>query len=283
MDKTGVLLAAVLLTACGCTGDGVSAKKRGLRLAVTTSTQDSCLLDVLVPPFEARHNIRVDVVAVGTGKALKLGQRGDVDAVLVHARDAEDAFMAAGYGSRREDVMFNTFQIVGPPSDPAGIRGLDPAAALAKIAAGKHRFISRGDQSGTHKKETSLWAAAGVRPDWPDYMTNGQGMGKTLIMAGQMRAYTLTDRGTFLGLEGKTELATLVAPPAGPDAGDPKWDVLKNPYGVIVINPARHPGIAAAEAGVFVDYLASPAAQRAIANFTIAGEKLFHPLHPTSE
>jgi len=239
-----------------------------LRLAVTTSTRDSGLLDVLVPVFERREGARVDVIAVGTGRALKLGEAGDVDAVLVHSRAAEDAFMAAGHGIRREDVMYNTFEIVGPPSDPAGIQGVTAVEALRKIAAGKYRFVSRGDDSGTHKRELTLWKAVGGRPTWDGYVESGQGMGASLIMADQMKAYILADRGTYLSFKEKIHLKPLAR----------QSKDLLNPYGIIVVDPSKHPSIRGKLAGAFVDFIISPQAQRIIRDFQVAGEQLFHPL-----
>lgn len=266
----GVILAAGLsLPGCDARNTGTgSAGSTRLRLAVTTSTQDSGILDVLVPLFEAEHAVRVDVIPVGTGKALKLGSRGDVDVVLVHARQAEDAFLAAGHASRREDVMFNTFELLGPPDDPAGIRGRDPVASLRTVAEHNHRFISRGDDSGTHQREKSLWASGGGRPDWPGYIEAGQGMGATLIMADQMSAYVLTDRGTYLRFRDKIDLVPLAAASSN----------MRNPYGILTVNPDRHPGVNHALADRFVDFLIAPEAQRIIRDFRVAGEPLFYPL-----
>ena len=188
--------ALLLICCCGCGSECVDAPER-LLLATTTSTRDSGLLDLLLPPFEKQHQVRVDVIASGTGKALKLGEMGDVDVLFVHARQAEDAFMSAGHGIRREDVMFNTFELLGPPTDPAGVRGLEASAALQKIAAAGAPFLSRGDDSGTHKRELQLWQANDKPlPDWPSYRESGQGMGATLTIADEKSAYVLTDRGT---------------------------------------------------------------------------------------
>jgi len=237
-----------------------------LRLATTTSTRDSGLLDVLVPVFEKASVCRVDVIAVGTGAALKLGESGDVDAVLVHARSAEEAFMNAGHGIRHEPVMHNYFLIAGPADDPARARGRDAAAAFKKIAAGKHRFVSRGDDSGTHKRERSLWKTAGGQPEWEGYVESGQGMGPTLVMADEMNAYVLTDEGTWLKQSGKFRLVPLVTEAAG----------LRNPYSVMVVNPNKHPSINSNVAGVFVDFLISAQGQQLIAEYRINGQALFH-------
>lgn len=267
-----VLLAFGLFVplAVGCSTDD---SKGVLRLAVTTSTRDSGLLDVLTPVFEREQNVRVDVIAVGTGKALKLGEAGDVDVLLVHAREAEDAFMAGGHGVRREDVMYNTFEILGPPSDPMGIAKLQPAAALQKIAAGSHRFLSRGDDSGTHQRELLLWKKSGSRPQWKGYAESGQGMGATLIMADQMVAYVLTDHGAYLRFKKKIELVPLVS-----SSKDLMHPDLMNPYGVIVVNPKKHSSIRGDLADAFTDFIISPRAQRLIRDFTVDGEQLFFPL-----
>jgi tungstate transport system substrate-binding protein len=257
-------VAACLFSGCDQGGQPVSV----LRLAVTTSTRDSGLLDVLVPVFERQHGVRVDVIAAGTGKALKLGEAGDVDVVLVHARAAEEAFMAAGHGVRREEVMYNTFEILGPADDPAGIRDTEPAAALRKIADGGHRFISRGDDSGTHKRERALWQVHGDRPNWDAYVESGQGMGATLTMADQMSGYVLTDQGTYLRFRDKINLVELVT----------ELPALRNVYGVLLVNPAKHERINARSAEAFVDFLLGAEAQRIVASFTIGGERLFHPL-----
>ena len=259
---------ALLLLCCfGCGSGYVDAPKR-LLLATTTSTRDSGLLDLLLPPFEKQHQVRVDVIASGTGKALKLGEMGDADVLFVHARQAEDDFMAAGHGIRREDVMSNTFELLGPPADPAGVRGLDAAAALQKIAAAGVPFISRGDDSGTHKRELQLWQANNENlPDWPSYRESGQGMGATLTIADEKSAYVLTDRGTYLHFQDKIDLVPLAA----------QSDALENPYGIIVINPEKYPAIPSQLANAFADYLISTPAQQIIANYRLAGEALFTP------
>jgi tungstate transport system substrate-binding protein len=242
-----------------------------LILATTTSTQDSGLLDYLLPDFEAEYKIKVDVVAVGTGQAIALGEEGNADVLLVHARAREDAFMEAGHGTRREDVMYNDFVIVGPEADPAGIKGMkDAAAALAKIAEAQAPFVSRGDDSGTHTKEKAIWAAASIEPagDW--YISAGQGMGAVLTMADEQQAYTLSDRATYLArtLEG-TELKILVE-------GDP---ILFNPYGVIAVNPNKGAHIKADLATQFIDWLVSLPTQEKIAKFGVDkfGAPLFTP------
>ncbi len=237
-------------------------------IATTTSTRDSGLLDQLLPPFEEKHQVRVDVIAVGTGKALKLGKLGDADVLFVHARQVEDAFMAAGHGVRREDVMTNTFELLGPPSDPAEVRGLEVTAALQKIAEVNVPFISRGDDSGTHKRELLLWNASGEQPNWPSYQESGQGMGATLTIADELSAYVLTDRGTFLHFREKISLVPLAA----------QSESLKNPYGIIVVNPNKHAAVRSELAGAFADYVISPVAQQIIADYRLAGEALFRPM-----
>ncbi len=242
-----------------------------LRLSVTTSTRDTGLLDVLLPEFEKAHHARVDVIAAGTGKALKLGESGEVDVVLVHARAAEDEFMAAGHGIRREDVMYNTFEILGPPADPAAIRGLPPGAALLKIASTGNRFLSRGDGSGTHRRERQLWSTVGAKPAWDGYAESGQGMGPTLTMAGQMRAYVLADRGTFLAMRTKIDLVPLAA----------QTDELNNPYGILVVNPSGKQRVNEPLAQRLADFFVSPDTQQLIGDFQVDGEPLFYPVHAT--
>ncbi len=237
-----------------------------LRLATTTSTEASGLLRVLLPPFEQRHQVKVDVIAVGTGKALKLAEMGDVDAVLVHAPALEEAFVAAGHGVQRHPVMYNDFVILGPAADPAGIAaGRDALEALQRIAARQSVFVSRGDESGTHQMERQLWQAAGISPGGRWYLEAGRGMGEVIAMATERRAYTLTDRGTWLALRGRSDLQVLVE-------GDER---LFNPYGVIAVNPQRHPHVQAELARVFIDYLLSAEGQERIRSFKVGGEPLF--------
>ena len=238
-----------------------------LRLATTTSTDNTGLLAELLPPFEQANDCKVDVIAVGTGKAIKLGETGDVDVVLVHARSKEEQFVVAGFGVDRRDVMYNDFVILGPKSDPAGIAGMkDTAAAMAKIAAAPATFVSRGDDSGTHTRERQLWKGAGITPagDW--YLEAGRGMGEVITMATERGGYTLSDRGTYLAYMTKTDLRIVVEGDAG----------LFNPYGVILVNPARHPHVQVDLARKFMDFLASPEGRRLITGFRVNGKQLFY-------
>jgi len=237
-----------------------------LKLATTTSTENSGLLGVILPKFEAKYGGKVRVIAVGTGAALKIGEKGDADVLLVHARSLEDKFMAAGFGSVRKDVMYNDFIIVGPKSDPAGVRGSkDVIAAMKKISASGAKFVSRGDESGTHQMEKDYWKTAGVEAKGAWYVSAGQGMGQVLTMAGQLEGYTLTDRATYAAYKDKTGLETLVE-------GDPK---MFNPYGVIAVNPQKHPGINNKGAMAFVDWLTSAEGRKAIVDFKINGVQMF--------
>lgn len=239
-----------------------------IRMATTTSTDNSGLLQYLLPKFEADCHCKIHYTAVGTGAALKLGENGDVDVVLVHARPAEDKFVAAGYGVDRRDVMYNDFIIVGPPSDPAGVRGMhDPLEALKKIHASGATFVSRGDDSGTNKKELAYWKAIDIKPGGPHYLSVGQGMGATLTVAGEKQAYTLSDRATYTTYESKTGLEIVVE-------GDKK---LLNPYGVIAVNPKRYANINYEGATAFIKWMTSPTGQKAIGDYHFKGAQLFHP------
>lgn len=223
-----------------------------ITLATTTSTQDSGLLDVLIPAFTKLYGIKVKVVAVGTGQAIQLGKDGNADVLLVHARKSEDEFMALGYGLRAWDVMYNQFYIVGPSNDPAGIKGMtDVMQAFKKIADSGSKFISRGDDSGTHKKEKTVWEKAALKPVGSWYISVGQGMGETLKMAEEMGAYTLVDEATFL--TNKTSLALLVN-------GD---NLLYNPYGVIEVKSTKKH----ASVNEFIWFLISPRGQKMIGDF----------------
>jgi tungstate transport system substrate-binding protein len=261
------VLAAALLTAvlAACGPDPAPTR---LRLATTTSTENSGLLAWLLPPFEQRENIEVQIVAVGSGAALKLGERGDADIVLVHARGREDAFLAAGHASERRDVMWNDFLVLGPADDPAGIAGSDPAAAFARLFEQGAAFVSRGDDSGTHTRERSFWTDAGVDPrDSAGYVEAGQGMGACLVIADERGAYVLADRGTWLAFKERLDLVPLVQ----------RHRSLRNPYGVLPVDPTKSEAIEADSARKLADYLTSPEGQERIAAFRRGGEVLFHP------
>lgn len=239
-----------------------------LRLATTTSTQNSGLLDEILPVFMKETGMTVKVIAVGTGKALKLGENGDVDVVLVHARPAEEKFMAAKHGVNRRDVMYNDFVIVGPASDPAGIKGMqDVTQAFVAIAKSQSPFISRGDDSGTNKKELRIWESAKLKPEGSWYRSAGQGMGKVLQMAGEMEAYTLTDRGTWLAYQAKLPLQVLMQ-------GDKR---MFNPYGVMAVNPEKYPDVNYMGAMQLIAWLTSTEGQHLIRKFRINGNQLFTP------
>ena len=240
-----------------------------LLLATTTSTADSGLLSYLLPDFEAKYNVKVNVVAVGSGQAMEIGKKGDADVLLVHARAAEDQFVADGFGIKRDDVMYNDFLILGPAADPAGIKGMkDAAAAFAKIAEAKAPFASRGDNSGTHVKEKDIWKKANITPSGDWYLSLGQGMGETLTVAKEKGAYTLSDRGTYLSRKDNLGLEVLVEGDAA----------LFNPYGVIAVNPAKWPQVNAELANQFVEWLLSVETQEKIAAYKHAsGLPLFFP------
>jgi tungstate transport system substrate-binding protein len=246
---------------------------RELVLATTTSTYDSGLLDELNRAFEERMGVRVKVLAVGTGAALRYGREGMADVVLVHARRAEDRFLEEGWGINRRDVMANDFVIIGPWEDPAGIAGsMSAEEAFTKIAEAHALFLSRGDGSGTELKEREIWERAGIAPGGEWYLTVGKGMGDTIIQADRMGAYTLSDRGTFIALRDKIGLTVLVEGPL--KGGDP---LLVNPYGIIAVNPARHPRVNYELAMAYIGFLTSPRGQEIIADFKKDGEQLFYP------
>jgi tungstate transport system substrate-binding protein len=263
-----LLWVAAMCAAAGCLRS--SEPTPTLTLATTTSTQDSGLLDVLVPMFRDRMGITVKIVAVGTGQALELGRRGDADVLLVHDPVSEERFMAEGHGSQRRPVMFNDFVLVGPEQDPAGVRGeTSIGRAFAALQRTGSPFVSRGDESGTHQKEKQVWKQANVEPrgDW--YIRAGAGMGQVLRMASEKQAYTLTDRGTFLA-QGKALGLVILS------QGDP---LLKNQYSVLLLNPEKHPAIHQQAARQLADFLISAETQRAIAEFgrDRFGEPLFFP------
>ena len=260
------LLALTLaVTALG----GQAADRQVIRLATTTSTASSGLLDAILPKFEAKCDCKVHVIAVGTGKALKLGEDGNVDVVLVHARPSEDAFVAAGHGIDRRDVMYNDFVLIGPNNDPAKIKGeKDVLVAMKKITDAKWKFVSRGDDSGTDQMEKSYWKALDIKPTgqrW--YFSAGQGMGEVLMMSGEMRAYTLTDRGTYISFQDKIGLPILMQ-------GDAR---MFNPYGIIAVNPKKYPKANYQGATELIQWITSPEGQKSIADFKVGGEQLFIP------
>lgn len=260
------LLAVVLST----TTPTVSAAQRPIRLATTTSTDNSGLLNQLLPPFENRTGDRVHVIAVGTGKALRMGRDGDADVLLVHAYDDEISFVNAGYGVNRRDVMYNDFIIVGPESDRAKILGLqDALSALRKIQQAKGPFVSRGDDSGTHKRENWLWQQAGIAPSGSWHREAGQSMGKVLQMAEELDGYTLTDRGTWLAHKATLPHLKLLV------AGDER---LYNRYGILAVNPERHPDINFQGAMRLIEWVTSPQGQDIIKSYKINNEQLFFPL-----
>ncbi|MDM7464195.1 substrate-binding domain-containing protein [Tepidimonas taiwanensis] len=244
------------------------AQAQSIVVASTTSTEQSGLFRYLLPRFEAATGIAVKVVAVGTGQALDLARRGDADVLLVHDRAAEERFVADGWGVQRRDVMFNDFVLVGPQGDPARVRGGDIVEALRRIAEQRAPFVSRGDRSGTHAAELRYWALAGVEPTSNGaYRACGCGMGPALNIAAGTGAYVLTDRGTWLAFRNRADLVVLVE-------GDRR---LRNEYGVILVNPARHPHVRAVEGQRFIDWLTGPAGQAAIADYRINGEPVFFP------
>ena len=258
--ETLLLLVVLALTALP-----VRAEER-LRMSTTTSTENSGLLAVLLPPFEKKFDCKVDVIAVGTGKSLKLGEAGDVDVVFVHARSLEDKFMANGYGADRRDVMYNDFVLLGPKDDPAGAGKAKSAPdAYRAIAAKESSFISRGDESGTHQKEKEIWASAGIVPRGAWYVEAGQGMGEVITMATEKRGYTFSDRGTYIAFRKKTDLVVV-------RQGD---TALWNPYGIIAVNPKKHKHVKYDLAMKFIDFITGPEGQSIIANYKIGGEPLF--------
>lgn len=249
-------------------GQTLAEEMQRIRLATTTSTENSGLLAVLHPVFEERNNIKVDTIAVGTGKALRLGTNGDVDVVMVHAPGAEKRFIAEGSGIERLPVMHNDFVLLGPKADPADVKNAPSLSeALQRIAASKSDFVSRGDDSGTHKKEKLLWKDAAIEPQGSWYLAAGQGMGAVLQMSNNKGAYTLSDRGTFLAYKDKVDLQIAFE-------GAPKQ---LNPYHVILVNPKKHPHVKTELAQRYVDFIRSAEGQAIIANFKINGELLFHP------
>jgi tungstate transport system substrate-binding protein len=258
-----VLLVALALPAV--------AAERFITVASTTSTENSGLFGFILPQFQRATGIEVRVVAVGTGQAIKNAERGDADVLFVHHKPSEEQFVAQGFGVQRHDVMYNDYVLLGPQTDPAGIKGTkDVVAALARIAAKQAPFVSRGDDSGTHKLELSLWEAAGIEVKQASgawYREAGAGMGATLNTASGLDGYTISDRGTWISFKNKGRLAVVAE-------GDPR---LFNQYGVILVNPAKHAHVKAKDGQAFVDWLISDQGQKAIAAFQLEGEQLFFP------
>ena len=266
--RAWALVAALTLFAIGPVQ--AQAPASAIVMASTTSTEQSGLFGHLLPAFKQATGIDVRVVAVGTGQALDTGRRGDADVVFVHDTAAEEKFVAEGFATQRRNVMYNDFVLIGPKTDPAGARGADIAAALRKLAGSSQAFISRGDKSGTHAAELRLWKAAGVdvtATKSAAYRECGCGMGPALNMAASTNAYVLADRGTWLSFKNRGDLAIVVE-------GD---KTLFNQYGVMAVNPAKHPHVKAAAAQRFADWVVSPAGQSAIAGYKIGGEQLFFP------
>ncbi len=264
-------LLAAMLGAAVFAAPPASAQDKSIVVASTTSTQDSGLFDYLLPLFKKKTGITVKVVAQGTGQALDTGRRGDADVVFVHAKSQEEKFLADGQGVKRYPVMYNDFVLIGPKNDPAGIKGMkDVAKALRTIKAKQASFISRGDRSGTHTAELKLWKDAGIdieKDRGPWYKPIGQGMGAALNMASASNAYVLSDRGTWIHFKNKHDLAILVE-------GDKR---MFNQYGVMLVNPAKHPNVKTELGQEFIDWLISPEGQKAIANYKVNGEQLFYP------
>jgi len=264
LDLMRLFLALIL-----CSSFSIEAQQRFITVASTTSTEQSGLFKHLLPIFEQKTGIQVRVVALGTGQSLDMGKRGDADVVFVHAKPLEEKFVAEGYGVKRFEVMYNDFVLVGPKSDPAKVGGTrDIVAALQKIKAAQAPFTSRGDKSGTHFAELELWKLAGVdiaKDKGPWYRDTGSGMGPTLNTAAGMNAYALTDRGTWLSFKNRGELVISVE-------GDQR---LFNQYGVMLVNPAKHPHVKKEMGQAFIDWVISPEGQKAIAEYKIGGEQLF--------
>ena len=260
-----------LLLACIGLGAWGQDKDKFITVASTTSTEQSGLFGYLLPIYERETGVQVRVVALGTGQALDVGRRGDADVVFVHARAAEEKFLAEGQGVKRYPVMYNDFVLIGPKSDPAGVAGgKDITVALRKIESAHAPFVSRGDRSGTHMAELRLWKASGIdigKAKGPWYRDTGQGMGPALNTAASMNAYLLADRGTWLAFKNRGDLAILVE-------GDKR---LFNQYGVMLVNPEKHPNVKKALGQQFIGWIVSPAGQAAIAGYKINGEQLFYP------
>jgi tungstate transport system substrate-binding protein len=260
--------ASLALALLGSMSVSEASAGRDIRMSTTTSTENSGLLKYLLPAFETKCGCKVRVISVGTGKALELGKNGDVDVVLLHARSAEDKFIAEGHGVNRRDVMYNDFILVGPQSDPLRLCGSkDVIAAFKTLGEGKAKFISRGDNSGTDQMEKNYWKQAGVEPKGAWFVSAGLGMGEVLTMAGELQGYTLSDRATYGAYHAKTGLEILVQ-------GDTK---MFNPYGVIAVNPKKFPDVNYEGAMDFINWLTSEEGQERIAEFKVNREQMFFP------
>ena len=268
LTNTLIFICLVMLRPCTAETNNTDKASGIIRLATTTSTDNSGLLSYLLPSFEKKTGYRVHVIAVGTGKALRMGRDGDADVLLVHAPEAEIEFVESDFGEKRHFVMYNDFVLVGPSSNTVNIQiDSDINTALQQLAESRSTFISRGDNSGTHKKELGLWKAADISPQGKWYLEVGQGMGKVLQMAAELDAYTLTDRGTWLAYMHKTPLKIL-------SQGDPK---LYNPYHIIAVNPERFPGINNQGAHALISWMTSATGQSLIGEFSINDTLLFIP------
>ena len=267
LEKSAFAALVTLLLLSGCSGQ-TSSPKVTIRLAVTTSTYDTGIAEHLSEEFAKQRVAHIDVVAAGTGKVLELGRNGDIDVALVHSRKDEDQFIKAGHGKRREDVMYNTFFLLGPADDPAKVKGKKPSQALRTIGEKKVAFISRGDNSGTHKREQRLWKLAGGRPQWGKYDETGNGMGQTLDVANQRRAYVICDSGTFYSRSDQIQLVPLI------DSDEE----LQNPYGVLLVNRKSASAEQQKLAEELVDFLISKEGQTLIKAFRKNGQQLFFPL-----
>lgn len=271
MKRVFSVILALLMSVCLFFGCGQKAEvKKDITLATTTSTRDSGLLDYILPIFTKETGYKVNVVAVGTGQALQLGKDGNADVLLVHAKADEEKFVSEGYGVKRFDVMYNDFIIVGPKDDPAGIRNASSAAeALKMISDKKMAFVSRGDDSGTHKFEKNLWKADGIKPSGDWYISAGKGMGEVLLMADEKKAYTIADRATYLSMKDKLSIEIVFE-----KTGD-----LKNQYGVILVNPEKYPKINKEGGQAFIDWILSPKGQNIVGEYgkDKYGQNLFTP------
>jgi len=259
-----ILIAASVLS--GAMFSPTALANEVIKLATTTSTENSGLLGALLPKFEAESGYTVQVIATGTGKALKLASQGDVDVVMTHAPDAEAKFIADGDGIEPRGIMENDSVVLGPKNDPAAVKSSKLVTeAFSKIAQSNSKFVSRGDNSGTHMKELIIWKDAGITPDFAGYTSVGQGMGKTLLMADELQAYTLTDRGTYIAYKAKLDL----------NISFEGGDKLANPYQIMLINPAKYPDLNHKGARALSDWFISPATQTMINNYKVQGEQLF--------